>query len=70
MSTNNEYEEDILVTIEEDNIDEFINLTNKFKNWTNYLIKDENEFFIHYAISKKYKLFCKKFIKNIKKNRK
>ena len=29
------------------------NLTNKFKNWTNYLIKDENEFFIHYSLSKK-----------------
>jgi hypothetical protein len=53
MSTN-EFEEDILVAIEEDNIDEFIKLTNKFKNWISYLIKDENEYFIHYSLSKKY----------------
>jgi hypothetical protein len=59
----NEFEEDILVTIEEDNINEFINLTNKFKNWTNYLIKDENEYFIHYALSKKILEIKKKFKK-------
>jgi len=47
----NDLEEDILVTIEEDNIDEFISLTNKVKNWTGYLIKDEKEYFIHYALS-------------------
>lgn len=50
MSTN-DLEEDILVAIEEDNINEFINLTNKFKDWTNYLIKEEKEYFIHYALS-------------------
>jgi hypothetical protein len=48
----NELEEDILVTIEDDNIDDFIKHTNKFKNWTNYLIKDEKEYFIHYSLSK------------------
>ena len=48
----NDLEEDIIVTIEEDNIDEFINLSNKFKNWTNYFIKDEKEYFIHYSLSK------------------
>ncbi len=51
MATN-DLEEDILVTIEEDNIDEFIELSNKFKNWGEYLIKDEKEYFIHYALSK------------------
>jgi hypothetical protein len=51
MATN-DLEDDILVSIEEDNIGEFISLTNKFKNWTNYLIKDEKEYFIHYALSK------------------
>jgi len=51
MATN-DLEDDILVAIEEDNIYEFISLTNKFKNWTNYLIKDEKEYFIHYALSK------------------
>lgn len=50
MATN-DLEEDILVAIEEDNIDDFITLTNKFKNWNNYLIKDEKEYFIHYALS-------------------
>lgn len=58
MATN-DLEEDILVAIEEDNIDDFITLTNKFKNWTNYLIKDEKEYFIHYAISK---IFIKSLI--------
>lgn len=47
----NDLEEDLIVTIEEDNIDEFINLSNKFKNWTNYFIKDEKEYFIHYSLS-------------------
>lgn len=66
MSTN-EYEEDILVTIEEDNINEFIRLTNKFKNWNTYLIKDENEYFIHYSLSnfKEVFLFNKFLFDNI-----
>ena len=45
-------EEDLIVSIDEDNIDDFINLTNNFKNWANYFIKDEKEFFIHYSLSK------------------
>jgi len=62
MATN-DLEEDILVAIDEDNIDEFIALTNKFKNWTEYLIKDEKEYFIHYALSKSNNNFFKKIIK-------
>lgn len=63
MATN-ELEEDLIIAIEEDDIDEFIKLTNTFKDWTIYLIKDEREYFIHYSISKKKSfLFFVKFYK-------
>jgi len=46
-------EEDMMVTIQNDNEEEFITLIKNFHDWENYLLQEEEQKFIHYAISNK-----------------
>ncbi len=50
-NSKNILEEDMMVAIQNDNKEEFINIIQEFKNWENYFLKDEEQYFIHYAIS-------------------
>lgn len=45
-------EEEILFAIEKDDIDEFTVNSKLIKNWKSYVLKEEKEYLIHYAISK------------------
>lgn len=49
--TRNDSEDDLLLSIDEDNLEEFIIHTKDFNNWQTYLLTDEQEYLIHYAIS-------------------
>lgn len=45
-------EEEILFSIEKDDIDDFTVNSKLIKNWKSYILKEEKEYLIHYAISK------------------
>jgi hypothetical protein len=47
-----DFADDLLLNINDDNIEEFIKNAKSFGNWHQYLLTDEQEYFIHYAISK------------------
>lgn len=44
--------DDMLLNIQDDNLDEFVKNAKTFENWQEFLLADEQEYFIHYAISK------------------
>ncbi len=44
-------EEEILYSIEKDDIDDFCINSNLIKNWKSYILKEEKEYIIQYAIS-------------------
>ena len=43
--------DDLLLNIIDDNLEEFKKNSLTFGNWQQYLLTDEQEYFIHYAIS-------------------
>ena len=47
--------EDILFSIEKDELEEFKTSCKKLKDWKSYELKEEKEKLIHYAISKNIK---------------
>ena len=54
MSKNNFYEEDMMIAIQNDDLNKFISLTKLNKDWENHLLKEEEQYLIHYAISMKF----------------
>jgi hypothetical protein len=51
MSKNNFYEEDMMIAIQNDDLNKFISLTKLNKDWENHLLKEEEQYLIHYAIN-------------------
>lgn len=49
---NSDIEEEILFAIEKDDVKDFKENSKLIKNWRSYILKEEKEYLIHYAISK------------------
>lgn len=52
-----ELEEDVIISIEEDSINDFMRLIKNIDKWDSYILQEEQEYFIHYSIRfKAYKI--------------
>ena len=49
-SKKNMLEEDLMISIQKNDAQEFITIIEKFNDWQNYLLSEEEQYFIHYAI--------------------
>ena len=46
-----DYAEEMMIAIQNDDIDNFLVLIEKFPNWENHYLKDEEQYLSHYAAS-------------------
>jgi hypothetical protein len=51
MTSINFHEEDMMIAIQNDDVNRFVSLSSQNKEWENHYLKEEEQYFTHYATS-------------------